>query len=186
MVLYRNVFLSRSLCTDVFQEEISFRKMGQASQADILLMMAVTSLAFLSEIVQKTGTENSETMQIKRNGYGEGQKEAALSMQVEGEKKQDIEIRVSPKIYSEKRLEKEFQKAREELVKAISGENKDLSHIKTDLDLVTALDDFPFSVSWELSRYDVMDSLGRLDQENPGRRSGESGDWDEYYRSSAL
>ena len=64
---------------------------------------SVTSLAFLSEIVQKTGTENSETMQIKRNGYGEGQKEAALSMQVEGEKKQDIEIRVSPKIYSEKK-----------------------------------------------------------------------------------
>ena len=122
-------------------------------------------MAFLSEIVQKTGTENSETMQIKRNGYGEGQKEAALSMQVEGEKKQDIEIRVSPKIYSEKRLEKEFQKARKELAKVISGENKDLSHIKTDLDLVTALDDFPFSVSWELSRYDVMDSLGRLDQE---------------------
>ena len=86
-------------------------------------------------------------------------------MQVEGEKKQDIEIRVSPKIYSEKRLEKEFQKARKELAKVISGENKDLSHIKTDLDLVTALDDFPFSVSWELSRYDVMDSLGRLDQE---------------------
>ena len=63
------------------------------------------------------------------------------------------------------RLEKEFQKARKELAKVISGENKDLSHIKTDLDLVTALDDFPFSVSWELSRYDVMDSLGRLDQE---------------------
>ena len=72
---------------------------------------------------------------------------------------------MSPKIYSEKRLEKEFQKAREELAKVISGENQDLSHIKTDLDLVTALDDFPFSVSWELSRYDVMDSLGRLDQE---------------------
>ena len=102
---------------DVFQEEITFQKMGQASQADIFLMLAVTSLAFLSEIVQKTGTENSETMQIKRNGYGEGQKEAALSMQVEGEKKQDIEIRVSPKIYSEKRLEKEFQKARKELAK---------------------------------------------------------------------
>ena len=150
---------------DVFQEEITFQKMGQASQADIFLMLAVTSLAFLSEIVQKTGTENSETMQIKRNGYGEGQKEAALSMQVEGEKKQDIEIRVSPKIYSEKRLEKEFQKARKELAKVISGENKDLSHIKTDLNLVTALDDFPFSISWELSRYDVMDSLGRLDQE---------------------
>lgn len=148
-----------------FKKKSLFGKWDRLLRQIFLLMMAVTSLAFLSEIVQKTGTENSETMQIKRNGYGEGQKEAALSMQVEGEKKQDIEIRVSPKIYSEKRLEKEFQKAREELVKAISGENKDLSHIKTDLDLVTALDDFPFSVSWELSRYDVMDSLGRLDQE---------------------
>ena len=148
-----------------FKKKSLFRKWDRLLRQIFFLMLAVTSLAFLSEIVQKTGTENSETMQIKRNGYGEGQKEAALSMQVEGEKKQDIEIRVSPKIYSEKRLEKEFQKAREELVKVISGENKDLSHIKTDLDLVTALDDFPFSVSWELSRYDVMDSLGRLDQE---------------------
>lgn len=148
-----------------FKKKSLFKKWDRLLRQIFFLMLAVTSLAFLSEIVQKTGTENSETMQIKRNGYGEGQKEAALSMQVEGEKKQDIEIRVSPKIYSEKRLEKEFQKARKELAKVISGENKDLSHIKTDLDLVTALDDFPFSVSWELSRYDVMDSLGRLDQE---------------------
>lgn len=148
-----------------FKKKSLFRKWDRLLRQIFFLMLAVTSLAFLSEIVQKTGTENFETMQIKRNGYGEGQKEAALSMQVEGEKKQDIEIRVSPKIYSEKRLEKEFQKARKELAKVISGENKDLSHIKTDLDLVTALDDFPFSVSWELSRYDVMDSLGRLDQE---------------------
>ena len=155
---------------DVFQEEITFQKMGQASQADIFFDVGGYKSGILSEIVQKTGTESSETMQIKRNGYGEGQKEAALSMQVEGEKKQDIEIRVSPKIYSEKRLEKEFQKARKELAKVISGENKDLSHIKTDLDLVTALDDFPFSVSWELSRYDVMDSLGRLDQEKSGKK----------------
>ena len=147
-----------------FKKKSLFRKWDRLLRQIFFLMLAVTSLAFLSEIVQKTGKENSETMQIKRNGYGEGQKEAALSMQVEGEKKQDIEIRVSPKIYSEKRLEKEFQKARKELAKVISGENKDLSHIKTDLDLVTALDDFPFSVSWELSRYDVMDSLGRLDQ----------------------
>ena len=128
-----------------FKKKSLFRKWDRLLRQIFFLMLAVTSLAFLSEIVQKTGTENSETMQIKRNGYGEGQKEAALSMQVEGEKKQDIEIRVSPKIYSEKRLEKEFQKARK--------------------DLVTALDDFPFSISWELSRYDVMDSLGRLDQE---------------------
>lgn len=28
VVLYRNVFLSRSLCMDVFQEEITFQKMG--------------------------------------------------------------------------------------------------------------------------------------------------------------
>ena len=72
---------------DVFQEEITFQKMGQASQTDIFFDVGGDKSGILSEIVQKTGTENSETMQIKRNGYGEGQKEAALSMQVEGEKK---------------------------------------------------------------------------------------------------
>ena len=85
-----------------FNKKSLFKKWDRLLRQIFLLMVAVTSLAFLSEIVQKTGTENSETMQIKRNGYGEGQKEAALSMQVEGEKKQDIEIQVSPKIYSEK------------------------------------------------------------------------------------
>ena len=104
-----------------FKKKSLFRKWDRLLRQIFFLMLAVTSLAFLSEIVQKTGTENSETMQIKRNGYGEGQKEAALSMQVEGEKKQDIEIRVSPKIYSEKRLEKEFQKARKDLANVFSG-----------------------------------------------------------------
>lgn len=70
-----------------FKKKSLFRKWDRLLRQIFFLMLAVTSLAFLSEIVQKTGTENFETMQIKRNGYGEGQKEAALSMQVEGEKK---------------------------------------------------------------------------------------------------
>lgn len=35
MLFVLEVFLSRSLCMDVFQEEITFQKMGQASQTDI-------------------------------------------------------------------------------------------------------------------------------------------------------
>lgn len=153
-------------CALIYLKKRSFfRKWDRLLRQIFLLMMLVTSLAFLSEIVQKMGNGNSETVQIRRNGYGEGQKEESLSMQVEGEKKQDIEIQVSPKVYSEKQLEKEFQKARKTLAERIIGKNKDLAHVKTDLNLVTELENFPFSVSWELSRYDVMDSLGRLDTE---------------------
>lgn len=145
-----------------FKKKVFFGKWDRLSRQIFLLMLAVTSMAFLSELVQRTGS--SETMQIKRNGYGEGQKEAVLSMQVEGEKKQDVAIQVSPKIYSDKQLEEEFQKAGRKLPGLIQGKNKDLAHVRKDLDLVTELSDFPFSVSWELSRYDVMDSIGRLDQ----------------------
>lgn len=57
-----------------FNKKSLFKKWDRLLRQIFLLMVAVTSLAFLSEIVQKTGTENSETMQIKRNRYGEGQK----------------------------------------------------------------------------------------------------------------
>ena len=62
-----------------FKKKSLFRKWDRLLRQIFFLMLAVTSLAFLSEIVQKTGTENSETMQIKRNGYGEGQKEASVA-----------------------------------------------------------------------------------------------------------
>ena len=101
---------------DVFQEEITFQKMGQASQAYIFDVGGDKS-GILSEIVQKTGTENSGNHADKAERVRGRTKEAALSMQVEGEKKQDIEIRVSPKIYSEKRLERSFRKRGKSLQK---------------------------------------------------------------------
>ena len=148
-----------------FKKRQHWEKWDRLLRQIFLLMLLVTSLAFLTEIIQRVGRESSATVRIKRNGYGEGQKEESLFMQVEGEEKQDIEIQVSPKIYSEKQLQKEFQKAKEELARQILGKNQDLAHVKTDLELVTKLSGFPFSVSWELSRYDVMDSIGRLDRE---------------------
>lgn len=116
-----------------FKKKSLFRKWDRLLRQIFFLMLAVTSLAFLSEIVQKTGTENSETMQIKRNGYGEGQKEAALSMQVEGEKKQDIEIRVSPKIYSEKRLERSSESEERACKSDFQGKIRICRILKTDL-----------------------------------------------------
>lgn len=160
------MYLFLGICATVyFKKRQLLGKWDRLFRQIFFLMLVVISLALLTDIMQKLGQESSPTVQIKRNGYGEGQKEESLSMQVEGEEKQDIEIQVSPKIYSETQLEKEFQKARKELEVQILGKNKDLAHVKEDLEFVTELRDFPFSVSWELSRYDVMDSLGRLNLE---------------------
>lgn len=160
------MYLILGICAGLYfgKKEI-FEKREKILRQIFILMLAVTSVAFLSELVRMSEDKNSGTVEIRRNGYGEGQKEESLSMQVEGEERQNVEIQVSPKIYSDAELEKAFSKAKKELVRLILGENKDLAHIETDLDLVTEFSDFPFTVSWELSRYDVMDSLGRLDHE---------------------
>ena len=145
------MYLFLGICATVyFKKRQLLGKWDRLFRQIFFLMLVVISLALLTDIMQKLGQESSPTVQIKRNGYGEGQKEESLSMQVEGEEKQDIEIQVSPKIYSETQLEKEFQKARKELEVQILGKNKDLAHVKEDLEFVTELRDFPFSVSWEL------------------------------------
>ena len=105
------MYLFLGICATVyFKKRQLLGKWDRLFRQIFFLMLVVISLALLTDIMQKLGQESSPTVQIKRNGYGEGQKEESLSMQVEGEEKQDIEIQVSPKIYSETQLEKEFQK----------------------------------------------------------------------------
>lgn len=128
----------------------------------MLLMMVVTTFALISEITEKNQADTSSQMRIKRNGYGEGQKEETLSMQVEGEEAEDIEIKISPQKYSKEELEAMFDEAEKILRKTVIGENTEADFVDRDLCLVRELPGFPFTISWELSRYDVMDMNGKL------------------------
>ena len=142
-----------------------FAKYEKTGKQILILMLAVTTLAFLSELSVVLGKQEGETIHIKRNGYGEGQKEEKLYMQIGGQEKEEIKIQVSSKQYSAKEVEELAEEAERILAKEILGKNQNFSHIEKNLDLKTKLDKFPFLISWEFSRYDLMDMQGRLNYE---------------------
>ena len=126
------------------------------------LMLCVTTLAAVLEIIEPKNETLAEEFQIERNGYGEGEKREKLQMQIEDEKPEEVEIQISPRMYSREELEMLWQQAMAKLEIVILGENETADHVDKDLYLPDRLDDFPFMITWELDRYDVMDMLGRL------------------------
>lgn len=128
----------------------------------VLLMLIVTTFALILEVSENDKSKLSTQMYIKRNGYGEGQKEETLSMQIDGEDAGNIKIKISPRRYSKDELQAMFDEAEKMLGKTVLGDNKEADHVDRDLHLVRELQGFPFTILWELSRYDVMDMNGKL------------------------
>lgn len=108
--------------------------------------------------------ENGQEI-LKRNGYGEGDREESLNLQV-GETEESVDITVTEKEYDEEQLEEAFRQAEGELETLILGENKSLSEVRSDLNLVTEIPDKSMEVSWELDNYEIMDVQGNIKQEN--------------------
>lgn len=127
-----------------------------------VVMISVMMLALILGISEKNNTDKSSFLRIERNGYGEGQKEETLRMQIEGEPEEEVEIRISPRKYSEEEVQILYEKAENMLNEIVLGENTEGGHVEKDLRFVNELEGFPFQISWELSRYDVIDMTGKV------------------------
>ena len=86
-------------------------------------------------------------------------------MQIEGEKSENVEIQVSPRMYSEEEVQSLFRQAMNKLDQVILGENETADHVVKPLCFPQELEGYPFAISWEPGRYDVMDMNGRINQD---------------------
>ncbi len=109
---------------------------------------------------------------IERNEYGKGKISVILSAKVEGEEKDEIiDYVVGERIYSESEIDKLYQEATTLLPDIIRGENVDLEDVRFDLELITAIDGYPFQISWESGNYKRIDTDGQV--ENQEMEQGE-------------
>lgn len=130
-----------------------------------VLLLCVTTLAAVLESAKWVGEQPEGSLRIERNGYGGGKKDETLYMQVEGENQEEVRVQVSPRDYSREEIQQLFHQAMDVLEEEIPGENETVDHVIEDLNLPSEIAGFPFTISWELSRYDVMDMTGRLKTE---------------------
>lgn len=147
------------------KKKISIHPYEELAKKIFLLLFVVTTVAAAAETVGRMNTKESGNLRLERPEYGGSRKEEKVEMQIEGEDAEDISIQVFPRIYSAKEIEKLREQITANLEKVILGNNDSPDHVEEDLYLPDQMDGFPFSILWELSRYDVVDMTGRLNPE---------------------
>ena len=106
-----------------------------------------------------------EVTRIERNDYGEGSRKEELNLEIEGEENQTVVLEISPRAFSDEEIEALFSEAMVVLEKTMLGENESLNYVTEDLNLSYALEGYPFVISWQLSRYDVVDMAGKIQRD---------------------
>lgn len=129
------------------------------------VMFCVATIALLTEISGQGVMQNFGKVRINREDYGGNSVNHQLQMQIEGEKSENVEIQVSPRMYSEEEVQSLFRQAMNKLDQVILGENETADHVVKPLCFPQELEGYPFAISWEPGRYDVMDMNGRINQD---------------------
>ena len=128
------------------------------------VMFCAATIALLTEISGQGVMQNFGKVRINREDYGGNSVNHQLQMQIEDEKSENVEIQVSPRMYSEEEVQSLFRQAMNKLDQVILGENETADHVVKPLCFPQELEGYPFAISWEPGRYDVMDMNGRINQ----------------------
>lgn len=131
----------------------------------ILLIISVVCIVIASVIleVQQTKIENNA---LVRNPKGEGKKEYELEIKLGEEKWQPFHVILEEKEYTTDELDILVQSAMEELTHEIVNENSDLNTVETDLNLITQMNEYPFTIRWISQKPEKIEEDGTLNFEN--------------------
>ncbi|MDE6386569.1 MAG: hypothetical protein K2L82_02040 [Lachnospiraceae bacterium] len=107
-----------------------------------------------------------ESSYIQRNSYGEGDIPIGLAAQIEGEEEEIFRYVVEERRFTQEEVEKLYEKASACLPEVIRGHNDRLEDVRSNLELVTRVDGYPFEISWESSNYSLINTDGTVDNED--------------------
>ena len=126
----------------------------------ILTGAVLALLVWLSDLRQVHFIEGNV---LERNGSGEGEKTVLLDIYADDELcEKNRSITVSERQYTREEAEELLAKAKDILCKKVLGDNRDPDHIDRDLELVTSIEGYPFSIEWLVSDYTILDGSGRI------------------------
>lgn len=101
-----------------------------------------------------------------RNAYGDGDVAVGLTAEIPGIQEEIFDYLVEERKFTEEEIEARYREAVELLPTAILGENERLEDVRQDLNLVSALEGYPFQISWESSAYSVVNTDGTVHNED--------------------
>ncbi len=168
--IYKVPFLN----TRQVQKELESLHPGQSGlllQGDyytrkIRLALAVLGMGTLLGVLVRvrTGMDGNLTAQgeLLRPQPGEGDKQVELQAFLEGEALGSLTVTVPQRQLTEQEVQKLYKEFREELYREALGDNPSWQQVYSPLELVEALEGYPFTVSWKSGNYEVLSSSGKV------------------------
>lgn len=141
---------------------ISIRLNKYAFKKASIVFLCVLSVAFLVELWNMFA-DNTVT-KIERNSYGERAETDTYKVEIDGKTEEILDIQVAPRSYTEQELQGLYLSATKVLETSFLGQNTGAEHVTEKLSLSDSIEGYPFRIRWEMSRYDVVDSTGKLYQ----------------------
>lgn len=102
---------------------------------------------------------------LTRNAYGEGDVEVGLKAEIPGVQEEIFDYLLEERRLTEEELEKSYVEAAALLPGAILGGNTCLEDVRKNLNLVSALEGYPFRIGWESSAYSLINTDGTVHNE---------------------
>ncbi len=154
--------LKPHISMDAVENEYYIKKIGLS----IMVFCCAWFLAMVSYITvrQESVVENGNIVQ--REDYGEGERELSLTANFANGEKEDFDITLDEKVYTEKEVSKLLPEFTSLIPNKILGSNSSLEHVDHNLELIEEIEGYPFKIKWKIDNYNRMNSDGSIVTEN--------------------
>ena len=125
----------------------------------LIILFAANTISFLLPFTQK-----DEKVYVEREGYAGEEKEVDILLK-SGDDEETVSLVVSPRTFTAKELKEKMQEAFTYIDKHISGENKSLSCVDENLDVILNYEDYPFQMEVRPDDYSLIDEEGNIRNE---------------------
>ncbi|MBT9776155.1 hypothetical protein GPL15_06500 [Clostridium sp. MCC353] len=138
---------------------------GKKQMLCILLGAAVFAAAKISARSEYEGVTS-----LNRPSYGQGDTSYQVIVRGLGEKEIPLEVTVGGREIGAAEWDETARQVMESLPERILGENKSLQEVRTDLNLISWIDEYGMKVRWDTDCPEIMDSFGHITAEDLSSR----------------
>ncbi len=122
----------------------------------------------LGGIAQAAGTAGTEGAagELRRPGYGQGEETRQVMVKGLFEEEVPVEIRLAGREYRADEIHRVYQQVLEELPERIRGGNLSLNQVRSDLNLISRMDEYGITLRWESEHCELVDSFGAVNAQD--------------------
>ena len=131
-------------------------------KAQALCLLLGITLFIAGTFVENQEINLKEGNTLFRNTYGQGDKEEVLWVEGLFDKPVPAALLLEERQYTKEDAERAFDPAYEVLKSIIQGENRSLDQVRTNLNLITRLDDYGMRINWYSDKRELLDTSGQV------------------------